>query len=241
MFGGIFDMEKPFWRWIGKIPDLILLSLCWYICCIPIITIIPSSCALFDAVSRNLMMDDKGIYKRFFRTFVRELKMGIPLSIVWVAVAVIAWFGDQIIAYNAQVSEVFGIYSIVYSAMILMMGAFLGWLVPLESRYYHSFGKLHLNALRFFIAKLPSTGLILLITFAIVFVVLIHPMTLCLLVVAPALIAVFHSLVVERAFMKVFPNDYEDGLPVYTEQDREAVRAIKKAKQEEAKNKKEGY
>ena len=66
MFGGFFDMDKPFWRWMGKIPDLILLSLCWYICCIPVITIIPASCALFDAVSRNLMMDDKGIYKRYF-------------------------------------------------------------------------------------------------------------------------------------------------------------------------------
>ena len=121
MFGGFFDMDKPFWRWMGKIPDLILLSLCWYICCLPVITIIPASCALFDAVSRNLMMDDKGIYKRYFRSFVRELKMGIPLSILWAAIGFIAWYGDNVIAYNAQNNEVFAIYSIVYRIMILMM------------------------------------------------------------------------------------------------------------------------
>lgn len=241
MFGGFFDMDKPFWRWMGKIPDLILLSLCWYICCLPVITIIPASCALFDAVSRNLMMDDKGIYKRYFRSFVRELKMGIPLSILWAAIGFIAWYGDNVIAYNAQNNEVFAIYSIVYRIMILMMFAYLGWLVPLESRYYNSFGKLHINAFRFFLGKLPSTGLIILIPIAVVMVVFLHQLTMCLLVVAPALIAVFHSLIIERAFMAVFPNDYEDGLPVYTEQDRESYKAIKKAKQEEAQNKKDGY
>lgn len=241
MFGGFFDMDKPFWRWVGKIPDLVLLSLFWYICCIPVITIIPASCALFDAVSRNLMMDDKGIYKRFFRTFWRELKMGIPLTLLWLVIGVIAWYGDRVIAYNAQNNEVFAVYSIVYRIMILTMIAYLGWLVPLESRYYHSFGKLHINAFRFFLAKLPSTGLIILIPILVLLVVFLHQMTLCLLVIAPALIAVFHSLVIERAFMSVFPNDYEDGLPVYTEQDREAVRAINKAKREEAENAKEGY
>ena len=51
---------------------------------------------------------------------------------------------------------------------------------------------------------------------------------------APCLIAILHTIPVEKGFRKAFPNDYEDGLPVYTEQDRVAIRKIKKAKQEEA-------
>ena len=138
MFGGFFDMDKPFWRWIGKVPEIVILSFLWYICSIPIITIIPASCALFDAVSRNLMMDDKGCYKRFFRSFVRELKQGIPLSILWVIIFVVALMGLRIINVNAQVNSNFGIFSILYLVMIIMMIGYIGWLVPLQSRYINT-------------------------------------------------------------------------------------------------------
>ena len=230
MFGGFFDMDKPFWRWIGKIPDLIGLSFCWYICCIPIITILPASCALFDAVSRNLMMDDKGCYTRFVRSFVRELRQGIPLTIFWGIIGLIAVFGDWVVSANPS----FGIFAILYKIMIFMLVGYIGWIVPLQSRYHHKFMGLHVNALKFFLGRLPGSGLMLLATAAVVVICTIHRYTYCLLVVAPCLIAVFHTFPVEKAFQIAFPQDYEDGLPVYTEQDRIGIQMIKKAKQAEA-------
>ena len=241
MFGGLFDMDKPFWRWVGKIPELLALSFFWFICCIPVITIIPASCALFDAVSRNTMMDDKGSFRRFFRTFWKELKRGIPLTLFWLVIAVVAYFGDNIILYNAQESEIFAVFSLLYRIMGLMMIAYLGWLVPLQSRYYHSFVGLHLNALRFFLGRLPSTGLMILETALIVIVCTIHPTAYCLIVLAPATIAVLHSVQVEKAFMLAFPNDYVDGLPVYTPEQRAAALEISKAKMAEAKAAEEEY
>lgn len=234
MLGGFFDMDKPFWRWMGKIPDIVLLSLLWYLCSIPIITIIPASCALFDAVSRNLMMDDKGCYKRFFRTFVRELKQGIPLSIFWAVIALVAIFGLNIVNTYAATSPTFGIFSILYLVMIIMMIGYLGWIVPLQSRYNNSFVSLHINSLRFFLGRLPGTALMLLVTLGIIIACLISAYTFWLAAFAPCLIAILHSIPVEKAFQIAFPQDYEDGLPVYTEQDRIAIRAIKKAKEEEA-------
>lgn len=241
MFNSLFDMDKPFWRWMGKIPDICLLSLCWYLCCIPIITIIPASCALFDAVSRNLMMDDKGCYKRFFRSFVRELKQGIPLTILWLIIGFIAFYGSQIIMAATKANPDFSVIAILYLVMMLMTAGFIGWLVPLQSRYNQKFFGLHINALRFFLGRLPGTGLILLSTALVVVAATISPYTAWLMVLAPCLIAIFHTKPVEKAFMTAFPQDYEDGLPVYTEQDREAVRAIKKAKQAEAEAKENEY
>ncbi len=223
-------MDKPFWRWIGKLPELIALSFFWFIGCIPIITIIPSSCALFDAVSRNTMMDDKGSFRRFLRSYVRELKQGIPLSILWSIIFALCLFGARVLAVNPSM----GMVSVLYNVMIFLMVAYLGWLVPLQSRYNNTFFGLHVNALKFFLGRLPGTILILLVTAAGVVLCLLHPMTYCLILVMPALIAVFHSMIVEKAFMRAFPNDYEDGLPVYTEQDRAAIRTIKKAKEEES-------
>lgn len=234
MFNSIFDMDKPFWRWMGKIPDIFLLSLCWYLCCIPIITIIPASCALFDAVSRNLLMDDKGCYKRFFRSFIRELKQGIPLTIFWLIIGFMAFYGYHIITAIAAANPDFGIFAIMYLIMVIITVGFLFWLVPLQSRYNHKFVGLHINALRFFLGRLPGTGLMLLTAAIVIVACVISPYTAWVIVVAPCLIAIFHAKPVEKAFEIAFPHDYEDGLPVYTEQDRIAIKTIKKAKQAEA-------
>lgn len=235
MNGGFFDMDKPFWRWMGKIPEIVILSLLWYLCCIPIITIIPASCALFDAVSRNLMMDDKGCYKRFFRSFVRELKQGIPLTIIWGFMAFVAIYGMRVLNAVAATNPTFGIFSIVYTIMIILTVGYLGWLVPLQSRYNHKIFALHTNTLRFFLGRLPGSIFMILITAAGIAACLALPQyTFWFAAFAPCLIAIFHTIPVEKAFQIAFPHDYEDGLPVYTEQDRIAIRAIKKAKQEEA-------
>lgn len=241
MFGGFFDMDKPFWRWVGKIPELIGLSFFWYICCIPVITIIPASCALFDAISRYTMMDDTGSFRRFFRTFWKELKHGIPLTIFWLVIAFVAYWGDSIILYNAQSNDTFAIFSIAYRILILTLLGYIGWVVPLQSRYYNSFVGLHLNALRFFLGRLPSTGLMLLETAVVVILCIAHPYTYCLLIFAPAVIAVFHSVQVEKSFMLVFPDDYVDGLPVYTPEQRAAALEISKAKKAEAEAAEEEY
>jgi uncharacterized membrane protein YesL len=152
---------------------------------------------------------------------------------MWAIFGYVAIVGDRILLHNAS-GGAMGIFSVVYLIIILMTVGFIGWLVPLQSRYHNNFVGLHVNALRFFLGCLPGTGLMLLTTVAIVVISLIHPYTYFLLVCAPCLIAIFHTFPVEKGFMKAFPNDYEDGMPVYTEQDRLAIRAIKKAKQEEA-------
>lgn len=234
MFGGFFDMDKPFWRWLGKIPELLGLSFFWYICCIPVITIIPASCALFDAVSRYTMLDDKGSFRRFFRTFWKELKQGIPLTLFWLLIAVLSFIGSGVMSAQARQDQLFAVLSIIYHIMLLMMVAYLCWLIPLQSRYHNSFVSLHFNSLRFFLGKLPGSILMFLILVGMVILCIAHPYTYCLLVVAPALVAVLHSIIVEKAFMKVFPNDYVDGMPVYTPEQRAAALEISKAKKAEA-------
>jgi len=41
-----FDVENPFWDWIGKLPELCALSLLWVAFCLPVVTIVPATCAL---------------------------------------------------------------------------------------------------------------------------------------------------------------------------------------------------
>lgn len=214
MLRGLFDMDKPFWRWVGKIPELMALSLFWYICSIPIITILPASCALFDAVSRCTLPDNKGSFRRFFRSFWRELKRGIPLTFFWLVLAAVTYFGSNIIALNAADDPVMQLLYVAYHAMILLTFACLCWLVPLQSRYQYGFLELHANSIQFMLGRLPSTGIMLLTTALVIIICTVHPATSCLIMVAPAIIAVFHAIFVEKSFQIAFPNDYVDGVLV---------------------------
>ena len=210
MFRGLFDMDRPFWRWIGKLPEMLILSLCWYVCCLPLITFIPACCALYDAASRNLVPDQKGCLKRFFRTFVRELKKGIPLSLFWIVIFAVTGFGLMIMNQSTQDNPIFTYLGPVYLIMSIMMLGYLGWLIPLQSRYNHSFISLHVNALRFTIGRLWGTFGMILFTIGVIVLCLLHPMTLPLITIAPCLIAVLHAIPVERGFRAAFPEHYEE-------------------------------
>ena len=78
-------------------------------------------------------------------------------------------------------------------------------------------------------------------TALIIIVCTIHPTAYCLIVLAPATIAALHSVQVEKAFMLAFPDDYVEGLPVYTPEQRAAALEISKAKMAEAKAAEEEY
>lgn len=207
---GFFDMDKPAWKWIGKVPEIVGLSLCWYICCIPLITFIPASCALYDAASRCLVADQKGCFRRFFRTFGRELKKGIPLSILWLSILIIAVIGLISFAPSEQGSTLSSAFLALYGIMIAFTIAYLGWLIPLQSRYNNSFIALHANALRFLIGRLWGSVAIFAITIIMVFLSTLHVLTLPLLAIMPCLIALLHSIPVERGFRAAFPEHYEN-------------------------------
>lgn len=205
---GLFDMDRPVWKWLGKLPEMIGLSLCWYICCIPLITFIPACCALYDSASRNLAADQKGCFRRFFRTFVKELKQGIPLSIVWLTILVISVVG--LLGFSPeQSSSLSTVFVAIYTISIAFTIAYLGWLIPLQSRYSNSFVALHINALRFFIGRLWGSMGIFVITVGIAVISTFHFYTIPLLAIAPCLIALLHTIPVERGFRKAFPEHYE--------------------------------
>ena len=223
MLSRFFDMDNPIWRGMGKITDLILLTLLFYLCCVPVITIIPACCALFDTISRCVKSDAPGCYSRFFKTFLQELKRGIPLTLFWLLVGAIVLCGDQILQYHAQLNTAIQIHAVLYRILFLALLALLGWLIPLQSRYHFSFINLHRNALYFFIARLPGTIWMLISTALIVVACLIHPYTLILLTIAPALISLIHAHTVEKAFQVIFPDDYVEGQLVTTPEEREAA------------------
>ena len=54
MFGRIFNPENAFFRTADKLADLVMLSLMWALCSIPLVTLGPATAALYDAAVKIL-------------------------------------------------------------------------------------------------------------------------------------------------------------------------------------------
>ena len=67
--GRIFNPDNGFFRITGKAVDIILLSLLWTACCLPVFTIGPSSAALYYTVEKCLLRGEGQPYRAFFHSF----------------------------------------------------------------------------------------------------------------------------------------------------------------------------
>ena len=119
-----FNPDNSLWRFLGKLADLFLLSGCWLLCSLPLVTVGSASIALYDAVSHGLRHDEGGIYRRFFRTFRSELKRGIALTLLWTAIGLLLSFGYQILYQFGGADSVFATFTVVYYFLLEKIAIF---------------------------------------------------------------------------------------------------------------------
>lgn len=199
-----FDPENNLWSWIGRIPEIVILSALWVLMSLPIITLIPASIALYDAMARNVRPDEKGAYRRYFRTFWQELGRGILMSLLWLVIAAVLFVGFRILERQAGESQGWAVYALVYQVLSLLpLGIFL-WVIPLESRFVYPYWTLHKNAAVMMLSYLPRTFLMLVLTVAAFVGCWYCPF---ILAFVPGLLALLISIPVEKVFEKMTKED----------------------------------
>ena len=124
MFRSIFRPYGLVWTVLNTVTDVVGLTLCWLLCCLPVVTLFPATAALYDAVVHGIRYREEGPYKRFFRTFRAEWKSGILSTLLWGAV--LGFFGYllAVLLTMAWQDSGFSLYAGVYLAgMLLPIGA----------------------------------------------------------------------------------------------------------------------
>ena len=212
MFNKIFDPQNKFWQTVGKAPFVFALSILWLVMCLPVITIVPATIALYDAVARNLRPDEKGLFRRYFRTFVKELKRGIPLSILWVIIVWLLLCGLQALQIQAEADAAYGTWLTVYQISLLIpTGVFL-WMNVLESRFVYGFFALLKNSFTFFMGYLPySLAMVLIFIVAILACYIAFPYP--LFFVMPVLLMLALSFPVEKVFRTLMEEKETENTP----------------------------
>ena len=94
----LFSLDSPVFRFLTKLGTLIMLSLCWLVCCIPLVTIGASTAALLRSCF-DLREDKGGIYRTFFKAFVCDLKLGTAVWLILAGCFMIAYCIPQVAAF----------------------------------------------------------------------------------------------------------------------------------------------
>lgn len=199
----LFDPENCLWRWVDRTADVLVLSLLWTVCSIPVVTVGAASTALYDAAFHSLRGGERTPYRRFFRTLCREFKTATLSWLAWGGGLAALLAGHFALVRHGQDSQAVLALAAACLVLAVIPAGALCWAVPLLARFQYTFGGLCRTALQFWFAHLPSTlAMTALLALCVDWTLqLVFP--LCFL---PCLLALAHSWFAERAFGRHMPD-----------------------------------
>ena len=79
----LFSVDGPLFKFMRTLLDVLIINVCWVICSLPIITIVPATVAAYSVTLRMIDETEGYVGRQFFREFKKNFKNGLPLGIIF--------------------------------------------------------------------------------------------------------------------------------------------------------------
>ena len=153
--GKWFDIDSPFMMGLSRLADMFFLSLIWLVCCLPVITIGPSTTAMYYVALKCARKDDVKISAAFFDSFKKNFKQGVVLNLIFLVAGVI--LGLDYIIMSAQDSTYGAISSVCFFVMGVWLLGIMFYAYPLQAQFYNTIRQTLINAAQLAVLKFPVT------------------------------------------------------------------------------------
>lgn len=205
--GGIFSLEGGLFTTMGKIFDLMYLSLLWLVFSLPIVTAGASTTALYYTTAKVIRRDRGYIFGEFWSCFKSNFVTSTIYSVIIIALYFIFKFNFTVI--NTTDNTMMTMLFYVYWLLVYMLYSCGVYLFPVLSRFKNTRVQLVKMSMLLSMKHLPSTIVIQVIVLAAGLTMWIIPLTTCFV---PALAALLVSLVMEKVFRHYMPKPEEGVL-----------------------------
>ena len=210
---GLFSMDSPFFQFLSRMADLIVLNLIFIVCCVPVITIGPALTALNYVTLKTAAGEDCFIVRSFFKSFRQNFRQAL---IIWLLMLVVG----GALAYNFYTlwgsSDQLQIIILIFSGI-----AAVGWIMialyvfPLLAKFDNTVYKTLLNAMVMSVANFTKTISAFMLVFSCALLTFYTLDTirwgiLAWLVIGFSLIAYFNSMLFNKVFAKYIPTESEE-------------------------------
>lgn len=201
----LFNMDNAFWRTMGKLVDVAWLNILWLVCSIPIVTIGPSTTALYYVMLKLVRDEESHNTRSFFRSFKQNFKQGV---IIWIIMAaVFFFFVMDIRAYRTFQNNIATVLSFLFIGLLIIYVLMMNYVFPVLSKFDNTIRRTLQNA---FIMSIRHIGWSLLMSVVFIGIMLvliwIFPP---LMILGYGLVAFINSYVLVHIFDKYIPKEEE--------------------------------
>ena len=201
---GIFNIDNKFFRALNKLVDMVILSFCWIISCIPVFTIGAASTALYDTSRRVIHRDEGYVWRGYWHAFKVNFKQATK---AWLGqlIILIVLLGDIYITWSGlKTGNQWGTFSIVFIIMALIAAAWAIYTSAYISRFEQVTKITLKNTMLILIANLPWTLLVIVIlVVSLILAWIIIP----LIFILPVGAALTYEFIFERIFRKLMNEE----------------------------------
>lgn len=160
----MFGTESKFFRFMGKVADLIILNIVCVIFCLPIVTIGPALTALSYMTQKMVRDEESYIIRGFWNAFKQNFRQGLKVNIIVIAVSALLGFNiDYIINVRGR-EGFFGVLYYVTIVLIVLWCFILLYLYPVMSKFENTIGQTFKNSFLMSFVHLPDTIIMAIIT-----------------------------------------------------------------------------
>ena len=194
---GIFNMDNGFFSAVGKLVDIVIVSLMWILLMIPIITIGPATSAMYYCMVKVIRRERGYLTREFISAFKMNFKVGTLTSIILAFMYFVLIFD---LTWARQMEGIPGFILVsVFNSMLFLITCIALYAFPILSRFRIKTKQLLKTSLFMAMKHLPSTILIaIIVAFFAIATYLIN----ILFIVTPGLCCLLVSFLFERIFKK---------------------------------------
>lgn len=188
MYKKIFNMNNPFWQGMGRIFDACLLNILWLLCCLPIVTIGPSTTAFYFAMINLVRGEEIYVSQDFFRSFRGSFRQSMRASLVLMPIGAFLAL-DVYICYKSGT----GIFTflMVFFAILFVLWSFVTlYTIPLVAKFDNT---LKNTLIRAFTLSIKNFSQTLMMLFAVVLALWLCHLLPGLVFIVFGIVCEFHS------------------------------------------------
>ena len=202
VMGNLFNLDNPLWRFMGKLVDVFILTLLWFVCCIPIVTIGPASTAVYYVTLKLVRDEESYTVRSFFKSFKENFKQGAVIGLIMLFLGI--FFIWDIYLYFTMGSQIMTIIGILFLGIFMLYLFTLTYVFPLQAKFYNKISRTLKNALFMSVKHIFRSFAMIIIAVVVWVGVLFFPP---LLLLSFGLIAFLQSYLLVNIFDKYIPKE----------------------------------
>lgn len=201
---GIFNVDGGIMKALGKVTDIICLSILFFICSIPIFTIGTAGTALYYTVNKVIRNDRGYIFKDYLTAFKDNFKQTTPVWILVLILSVVLGMDIYLMSQWGKNGSKLGALVVVFLIMAVFLMAWAFYLFAYMARFENTRKQSMKNAALIAVANLGWTVLLIILGVAAAFALYVFPIS---ILFVPGLFTLLESFVLEKVFWKYMSEE----------------------------------